>query len=258
MQRVLAILSYDGSRFHGYQRQSNDRSVQGEVERALRKIHKADSWPSTSSGRTDAGVHGIRQPVHFDTNLSIPEERWPMALNSLLPDDIHVVHCQYVAETFHARYDALGKEYVYYVNSSPQRNVFKRHYVHHLPKKLDVESMKKAASNLVGTHNFTSFSSPKTDVVDKVRTIYMIDIVQNGQDWTFRFIGSGFLYQMVRVLVGTLLEVGQGERQPSEIEEILHAEKRSHAGKTAPACGLYLSQVFYEQKNLEVYLKKFQ
>lgn len=257
MQRVLATLSYDGSNFHGYQRQTNDRSVQGEVERALRKIHKADSWPSTSSGRTDAGVHGICQPVHFDTNLSIPEDRWPMALNSLLPDDIHVLHCQYVPETFHARYDALGKEYVYYVNTSTQRNVFKRHYVNHLSKKLDLDSMKKAASNLVGTHNFTSFSSPKTDVVDKVRTIYTIDIVQNGPNWTFRFIGSGFLYQMVRVLVGTLLEVGKGDRKSSQIEEILQAENRSLAGKTAPACGLYLSQVFYEQKKMDDYLKKF-
>lgn len=258
MQRVLATLSYDGAQFHGYQRQSNDRTVQGEVEKALRKIHKANSWPSTSSGRTDAGVHGMRQPVHFDTNLSIPEERWPMALNSLLPDDIHVLRCQYVSETFHARYDALGKEYVYYVNTSPQRNVFKRHYVHHLTKKLDLISMQKAASNLVGTHNFTSFSSPKTDVIDKVRTINTIDIVQNGQDWTFRFIGSGFLYQMVRVLVGTLLEVGQGERKSSDIIDILQAENRACAGKTAPACGLYLSQVFYNQRKIDDYLKKFQ
>jgi len=256
MQRVLAILSYDGSRFHGYQRQSNDRSVQGEVERALRKIHKAELWSSTSSGRTDAGVHGMRQPVHFDTNLSIPEERWPKALNSLLPDDIHVLSCQYVPVTFHARYDALGKEYVYYVNTSPQRDVFKRQYVHHLPKKLDLDSIQKAASNLVGTYNFTSFSSPKTDVVDKVRTIYTIDIVQNGQDLMFRFIGSGFLYQMVRILVGTLLEVGQGERHPSEIKKILRAENRADAGKTAPACGLYLSQVFYKQSKMNDQLKK--
>ncbi|WP_280772159.1 tRNA pseudouridine(38-40) synthase TruA [Salipaludibacillus daqingensis] len=258
MPRVLATLSYDGAQFHGYQRQSNDRSVQGELERALRKIHKADSWRSTSSGRTDAGVHGMRQPVHFDTPLSISEERWPMALNSVLPDDIHVLRCEFVSESFHARYDAIGKEYVYHVNTSIQRNVFKRHYVHHLPKKLELDSMQKAASNLVGTHNFTSFSSPKTDVVDKVRTIYMIDIVQNGQDWTFRFIGSGFLYQMVRVLVGTLLEVGLRERQPSEIEEILQGQDRTLAGKTAPACGLYLSQVFYEQQELEAYLKKLQ
>ncbi|WP_416148212.1 tRNA pseudouridine(38-40) synthase TruA [Salipaludibacillus sp. HK11] len=258
MQRVLVTISYDGAQFHGYQRQTNDRSVQGEVERALRKIHKADSWPSMSSGRTDAGVHGIRQPVQFDTNLSIPEERWPSALNSLLPDDIHVTCCQYVPATFHARYDTVGKEYVYLVNTSSQRNVFKRHYEHHLPKKLHLGSMNKAATHLIGTHNFTSFSSPKTHVVDKVRTIYAIEINNDGDDWTFRFIGSGFLYQMVRVMVGTILEVGQGKRQANEIIDIIHAKNRALAGITAPACGLYLSHVFYEQTKIEDYLKKIQ
>ncbi|PYZ91888.1 tRNA pseudouridine(38-40) synthase TruA [Salipaludibacillus keqinensis] len=258
MKRVLATLSYDGAQFHGYQRQLRDRSVQGEVERALAKIHKANSWPSTSSGRTDAGVHGISQPVHFDTTLAIPEDRWAKALNSLLPDDIHVHSCHYVPESFHARYDTVGKEYVYRLSTSSERDVFTRNYVYHLPKKLDQTKMQQAAEYLIGTNNYTSFSSPKTDVVDKVRTIYTIDIQQDGDEWTFRFIGSGFLYQMVRVLTGTLIETGLGERNPDDMVAIMQGKNRALAGKTAPACGLYLSQVFYEAKKLDDYLKKFQ
>ncbi|SES16291.1 tRNA pseudouridine(38-40) synthase TruA [Salipaludibacillus aurantiacus] len=258
MRRILAHLSYDGAGFHGYQRQPNDRSVQGEIEQALGKIHKADGWKSVSSGRTDSGVHGIRQPVHFDSSLAIPEDRWPKALNTLLPKDIHVHSCQYVSSSFHARYDALGKEYIYRINTAPERNVFERHYVHHLPKKLDIGAMQEAAAHLTGTHNYTSFSSPKTDVVDKVRTLFVIDIAKEKDDWTLRFTGSGFLYQMVRVLTGTLIEAGAGDRNPGEVPEILAAEDRALAGKTAPACGLYLAQVFYEQKKMDDHIKKFQ
>ncbi|MCR6098312.1 tRNA pseudouridine(38-40) synthase TruA [Salipaludibacillus agaradhaerens] len=258
MQRVLATLSYDGARFHGYQRQPHDRSVQGEVEKALATIHKATSWPSTSSGRTDAGVHGIRQPVHFDTPLTIPEDRWPKALNSLLPDDIYVHTCRHVPQSFHARYDAVGKEYIYRLTTAKEYNVFKRHYICHNDRTLNMAAMQAAASQFIGTHDFTSFSSPKTDVVDKVRTIYLIDIAKEGDDWTFRFIGSGFLYQMVRVLMGTLLEVGSGTRQRDEIETIMAEKNRALAGKTAPAHGLYLSQVFYDEQILADYVKKFQ
>lgn len=254
MQRVLAILTYDGTHFHGYQRQPSSRSVQGEMEKTLRKIHKAEFWPSTSSGRTDAGVHGINQPVHFDTTLSIPEERWAVALNSLLPEDMHVRSCQYVSPSFHARYDAVGKEYIYKLNTASERDVFTRNYVHHLPKKLDEAAMSEAAGYLLGTHNFTSFSSPRTDVVDKVRTLYKLDILRNENEWTFRFIGSGFLYQMVRILMGTLLQVGTGDRTPTDIQSLFEERDRKLAGPTAPGCGLYLSQVFYSQIALEGYL----
>lgn len=258
MQRVLAKLSYDGAKFHGYQRQLYDRSIQAEVEAALAKIHKAEKWKSTSSGRTDAGVHGIRQPVHFDTPLAIPESRWPKALNSLLPDDIHVHECDYVPAAFHARYDAVGKEYIYRMSTAAEHDVFNRHYVYQLKAELDETAMNAAADQLEGTHNFTSFSSPRTDVVDKVRTIHMIHIKRKGSDWTFRFVGSGFLYQMVRVLTGTLIEVGKGERAAEDIPRILAAQNRALAGKTAPACGLYLSQVFYDTGKLHDHLRKCQ
>lgn len=256
MQRVLAILSYDGTNFHGYQRQPVSRSVQGEMEKALRKVHKAEFWPSTSSGRTDAGVHGRNQPVHFDTTLSIPEERWAMALNSILPNDMHVKSCQYVSSSFHARYDAVGKEYIYRMSTAAQPDVFKRNYVYHLPKKLDEHAMREAADHLLGTHNFTSLSSSRTDVVDKVRTIYRVNITKNGDEWTFRFVGSGFLYQMVRILMGTLIQVGLGDLKPSDIPRIITGLDRTLAGPTAPGCGLYLKQVFYERHHLEKYLEE--
>ncbi|QKS73126.1 tRNA pseudouridine(38-40) synthase TruA [Paenalkalicoccus suaedae] len=249
------MISYDGSGFSGYQRQPNARSVQGEMEQALAKIHKADSWRSTSSGRTDAGVHGILQPVHFDSPLSIPIERWPRALNALLPDDIIVRSCEIVSHDFHARYGAVAKEYLYKLTTG-ELDVFRRNYVYQLDAELNEDAMQRAANLLLGTHDFSSYSSPKTDVVDKVRTMYAIDVIRDGDEWTLRFVGSGFLYQMVRVLTGTLLEVGRGMREVEDVKMILEAQDRAAAGKTAPGHGLYLSQVFYDEKALTAHLKE--
>ncbi|SDN90985.1 tRNA pseudouridine(38-40) synthase TruA [Alkalicoccus daliensis] len=254
MTRILLRISYDGSGFKGYQKQPNARSVQGEVERALAKIHKAPSWPSTSSGRTDAGVHGRRQPVHFDTPLAIPESRWARALNSLLPEDIYVHDAEIVADNFHARYDAVGKEYLYKFTAGAEHDIFARHFRYQLRQVPDQQLMQQAADYMLGTHNFASLSSPKTDVVDKVRTMYAIDVWKEEKEWTLRFIGSGFLYQMVRVMTGTLLDCGFGERNPEDIPALIAAEDRTKASKTAPGHGLYLSQVFYEKALLEQHL----
>jgi tRNA pseudouridine38-40 synthase len=255
MKRILARISYDGSGFKGYQKQPDARSVQQEMERALAKIHKETSWRSTSSGRTDAGVHALRQPVHFDTTLDIPEARWARALNSVLPKDIFVHECREVDSSFHARYDAVGKEYLYRMTCGEDYSVFKRHFEHQLREIPDRRLMQRAAGYMLGTHNFSSLSSPRTAVVDKVRTMYAIDVLKEGNSWTLRFVGSGFLYQMVRVMTGTLLEVGFGHRRPETIPEMIALEKRSAAGKTAPGEGLYLSQVFYEEAALQEHLK---
>ncbi|WP_444685251.1 tRNA pseudouridine(38-40) synthase TruA [Alkalicoccus luteus] len=254
MKRMVMQISYDGSGFRGYQKQPDARSVQGEVERALAKLHKAASWPSTSSGRTDTGVHALSQPVHFDTPLAIPEERWPMALNSLLPDDIHVRHAETAPEGFHARYGAVAKEYRYRLTTARERDVFRRHYVYQLRHEPDAERMQKAAAYLLGTHNFASLSSPRTDVEDKVRTMYAIDVIREGEEWVLRFIGSGFLYQMVRVMTGTLLDIGYGSREPESLPELLHAEDRTLAAKTAPGHGLYLAGVDYTEEELKARL----
>ncbi|MBU9710774.1 tRNA pseudouridine(38-40) synthase TruA [Evansella tamaricis] len=255
MRRVKIVVSYDGTNFFGYQVQPNARTVQGELQRALGKIHKSSSWPITASGRTDTGVHSLGQTIHFDTPLNIPEDRWKRAINAVVPDDIVVVEGSYVREDFHARYHTVGKEYIYRVNTGKEKNVFTRNYSYHLREELCRDAMLEGANHLLGTHNFTSFSSPRTAVVDKVRTIYNLSITNEGAEWTFRYVGSGFLYQMVRILTGTLLEIGKGNMDPLEIPHIIKGEDRALAGPTIPGCGLYLSKVVYSEGDLANLLK---
>jgi len=246
MQRYKCILSYDGSGFSGYQVQPNKRTVQREIEAALAKMHKGLQVKVIGSGRTDAGVHAKGQVIHFDSPLSIPEEKWVIALNSLLPEDISILSVEMTNESFHARYDATGKEYRYSLLMSAKRDPFQRKYAYRYPYTLNLEAMQEASKVFLGTHDFTSFCSAKTEVKDKVRTIKSIEFSMDNELLTFRFVGNGFLYNMVRILVGTLLEVGAGERNPSEIQAIIAKKDRSYAGKTAPPQGLYLWKVFYK------------
>lgn len=245
MQRYKCIISYDGTWFSGYQVQPNKRTIQSEIETVLTKMHKGRNIKITGSGRTDAGVHAKGQVLHFDSPLSIPEEKWEMALNSLLPEDISVMSVEKVHERFHARFDTSGKEYRYFLNISRKRDPFQRNFAYQYPYPLDLEAMEEASQYLLGEHDFSSFCSAKTEVEDKVRTIEKIEISQEGERLSFRFIGNGFLYNMVRILVGTLLEVGSGDRKPTEILDILEKKDRRYAGKTAPGHGLYLWEVFY-------------
>jgi tRNA pseudouridine38-40 synthase len=245
MQRYRCIISYDGSGFSGYQVQPNKRTIQLELEAALAKMHKDATVKVVGSGRTDAGVHAKGQVIHFDSSLLIPENRWEVALNSLLPEDISVLEVKKVSESFHARFDAVGKEYRYVLQLSSKRDPFQRKFAYQYPFRLNVEAMRAASKYFLGTHDFTSFCSAKTEVEDKVRTIEAIDFFMEGNLLTFRFVGNGFLYNMVRILVGTLLEVGSGQRLPSEMQDILANRDRRLAGKTAPAQGLYLWEVFY-------------
>jgi tRNA pseudouridine38-40 synthase len=246
MQRLKCIISYDGTNFSGYQVQPNKRTVQSEFEACLAKLHKGKDVKIFASGRTDAGVHAKGQVIHFDTLLSIPEDRWPIALNSLLPDDIAVLSAEYAIPSFHARFCASGKEYRYVLRLSPKRDPLMRNYAYHYPYPLNLQAMKEGASFLLGTHDFTSFCSAKTEVEDKIRSIKEIDFSMDHELLTLKFTGDGFLYNMVRILVGTLLEIGSGERKPTEIQKILEAKDRRLAGKTAPANGLYLWKVFYK------------
>jgi tRNA pseudouridine38-40 synthase len=245
MSRIKIVFSYDGASFSGYQVQPNKRTVQLELERALKKMHKGTPIKVISSGRTDAGVHAIGQVCHFDSALNIASEAWKKALNALLPNDIHVHSAEEVEATFHARFDTTGKEYRYKLLTSKDPNVFQRHYMYHYPYHLNKNDMKEAAKYFIGTHDFTSFCAANTDVKDKVRTIYSIDIIEEGHELVLVFNGNGFLYNMVRILVGTLLEVGNGKIKVSEIPDIIAAKNRAKAGKTAPSQGLYLWEVFY-------------
>ncbi len=246
MEKLKCIISYDGSQFSGYQIQPNARTVQLELERTLQKIHKSKTVKVFASGRTDATVHAIGQVIHYDSPLHLSEESWKKALNALLPDDIQVLEVNKVDNEFHARFDVVKKEYRYKVLLTPDRDIFKRKYSYHFPYPLDVTLMKEAMLYLKGTHDFTSFCSAKTEVDDKIRTIYDIDCITEEDELIFRFVGNGFLYNMVRILVGTLLDVGQKKILPTEINTILEQKNRAYAGKTAPGHGLYLWKVYYD------------
>lgn len=246
MTRYKCTISYDGHGFSGYQVQPNKRTVQSELEKALGKIHKIEV-PVTASGRTDAGVHAYGQVIHFDSYLSMEPWQLTKAMNSLLPDDIAVRKIELVDSDFHARFGVEYKEYRYKVDNGNEINLFARNYSTYYPGNLHIENMIKASKTLIGEHDFSSFCAANTSVVDKVRTIKDIKIVCEGNIIEFRFVGNGFLYNMVRILVGTLLEVGNGKKSVEEIKDILEKKNRKFAGKTAPPNGLYLWQVTYKE-----------
>ncbi|PLT35305.1 tRNA pseudouridine(38-40) synthase TruA [Bacillus sp. V5-8f] len=248
MFRYKCIISYDGTQFAGYQIQPDKRTIQLEMEKALRKIHKGEEIKVSASGRTDAGVHAKGQVIHFDSAYAFPAANWEKAMNALLPNDIAVISVEKVSQEFHSRFNASGKEYRYIISLSKKRDPFRRNYVYHFPFELNSTDIEEAIPFLLGTHDFTSFCSAKTEVEDKVRTIRQIELLKEGDMLTFRFVGNGFLYNMVRILVGTLLEVGTGKKKPSDMGQILKKKDRSYAGKTVPGQGLYLWEVFYENK----------
>jgi tRNA pseudouridine38-40 synthase len=245
-KRIKCTLSYDGTHFSGYQIQPGKRTVQGELERVLEQMHKGKAIRATASGRTDAGVHAYGQVIHFDTFLSLSADQWKKALNAQLPDDIVIKDVQEAGPSFHARFSAKAKEYRYKVRIAQERDVFLRNYCYHYPYPLDMEAMRRALRLMEGTHDFTSFCSAKTNIDDRIRTIYQADMAVDQEMLEFRLIGNGFLYNMVRIIVGTILEVGQGKRSADSISTILEAKDRRYAGPTAPPQGLYLWKVYYD------------
>ncbi|WP_078551199.1 tRNA pseudouridine(38-40) synthase TruA [Bacillus alkalicellulosilyticus] len=256
MRRMKAVITYDGTNFCGFQSQPNLRTVQSEVEKALTRIHKGEEVIITASGRTDAGVHAHGQVFHFDTSLAISEEKWPFAFRGQLPLDIEIREITEVDRDFHARYDVEKKEYRYRVLCSRTRDVFSRQYQHYVPYQVDFERMVAGSKHLLGKHDFTSFCSTKTATSNRVRTIYELDIERDGNEFVFRIVGNGFLYNMVRIIVGTLLEVGRGKREPEDIKSILEAQNRKRAGKTAPGHGLYLWEVTYKDETAQLNAEK--
>ncbi|WP_040285510.1 tRNA pseudouridine(38-40) synthase TruA [Sporosarcina koreensis] len=246
MNRIKATVAYDGTLFSGYQSQPGKRTVQSDIDKALRKLHKDDSVYSVASGRTDAGVHAWGQVIHFDTPLSLEDDRWVMALNVLLPKDIRVIDAAVVPEEFHARYSATGKTYQYRWTRTAIQSPFERNYAVHLGKwNPDAARMREGAARLLGTHDFSSFCSSKTATSSKVRTIRKLEIEEQGDQLLMTVEGDGFLYNMVRTIAGVLYAVGIGWDEPHHVTEILEARDRKQAGKTAPAHGLYLMNVTY-------------
>lgn len=246
MQRYKGTFAYDGTNYSGYQIQPNGNTVQEEIEKALSKMHKGKAVHVTASGRTDARVHARGQVIHFDSPLTLPAKRWVKALNGLLPKDISFLHVEKVESDFHARFDATGKTYKYFLYTGDVRDPFKRNYAYHFQFPLHIGKMKQATKELVGTFDYTSFCSAKAEVANKVRTISEIEIEQHRYQVIFTVTGNGFLYHMVRIIVGTLLDVGTGKIEVASIPHILAEKDRTLAGKTAPAHGLYLWEVFYE------------
>jgi tRNA pseudouridine38-40 synthase len=244
MRRLKCIVAYDGTDFSGFQVQPGQVTIQGELEAALKRI-TGETIQVFGSGRTDAGVHARGQVIHFDTNSNIPLEKWRLVLNNQLPEAIVVRSVEEVDESFHARFNVKSKEYRYCIDNNPVPDVFRHRYADHIRFPLDVEAMRQAARHLVGEHDFTSFCSAKTFVEDKVRTVYELKVERCGGEIWVTCRGNGFLYNMVRIIVGTLVEVGQGKRHPDEMRAILLARDREAAGKTAPAKGLTMWEVVY-------------
>ncbi|ASN03650.1 tRNA pseudouridine(38-40) synthase TruA [Virgibacillus necropolis] len=247
MGKIKCVISYDGTSFSGFQIQPKKRTVHGELEKALKKIHKGEHIRLQASGRTDTGVHAKGQTIHFDTPFDIPEENWKRALNTLLPDDLYVREVEKVIDSFHVRYDVLEKEYRYYIWNEKERDVFKQNYAYQFPFQLDIEAIQEACNHLEGEHDFTTFSSAKaTTKGSKVRTLYQVSCVKRGSEIEFIFRGSGFLYNMVRIIVGAMLDVGQGRRHQDDMVKLLEQKDRQLLGETVPPQGLYLWNVKYK------------
>ncbi|SER03293.1 tRNA pseudouridine38-40 synthase [Virgibacillus subterraneus] len=248
MEKIKCVISYDGTNFSGFQIQPRTRTVQGELEKALTKIHKGEHIRVHASGRTDTGVHAKGQTIHFETPFTLPPQNWKQALNTLLPVDLNVYKVEVVPESFHARYDVAEKEYRYYVWNEREKDVFKQNYMYQFPYSLDIQAMQYACRYFEGTHDFTTFSSAKATIKgSKVRHMYEVTCHKEGSQIEFIFRGSGFLYNMVRIIIGALLDIGQGRREPTDITDLLEKKDRRLLGETVPAQGLYLWQVKYEE-----------
>ncbi|WP_426288464.1 tRNA pseudouridine(38-40) synthase TruA [Enterococcus durans] len=248
MTRYKAIIAYDGTNFNGFQKQPNGRTVQEEIEKTLTKMANGKEITVFGSGRTDAGVHAMGQVIHFDYLEERPLERMRFALDTQSPEDIAVKEVAIVSEDFHARYLVKEKTYQFRVDIGKPRSPFRRHYASYFPYPIDVEKIQRALPDLLGTHDFTSFCASGSSIEDKVRTIYeaKMEVNETGDELLFTFRGNGFLYKMIRILVGTLLKIGNGRLAEDSIPEIIAKKDRNAAGPTAHPEGLYLYEVKYE------------
>jgi len=244
MRRIKLILEYDGTGYAGWQVQPNGDTIQGRVEEALEKVLR-EKVRIHGSGRTDAGVHARGQVAHFDAESNLPLKNIRDGANTYLPPDIAIIRAEEAAPDFHARYSARGKIYRYRVLLRETRSPLFLNYACRLSHPVDVEKMRIASRSLIGKHDFSAFEASGSSIQDKVRQLSRLEIREEGENLEFEFQGNGFLYKMVRNIVGTLLEVGKGNLSPEDIKEILRSRDRENAGPTAPAAGLCLIQVLY-------------
>ena len=243
--RVLITVSYDGTAYAGWQRQQNALAVQQVVEEALSSL-TGESITVTGSSRTDAGVHALGQMVHFDTASRIPADKYPFALNTCLPADIRALQGRDVAPSFHARFDAKGKKYTYRIHNAPHASALYRNLCAHVPQKLNFDLMKKSLNDLIGTHDFAAFQAAGGTAKTTVRTIHDVALDKSGCDLTLTIRGNAFLYNMVRIIAGTMLDIGMGRLPEDAFSRAIVTGDRLALGITAPACGLELTEVYYE------------
>lgn len=245
-RNIKIILAYDGSRYNGWQKQRNtEQTIQGKLEQLLFKM-TGEEIEIHGSGRTDSGVHAKGQVANFFTKIDWPVGKIQTYMNHYLPEDIAVLEVKEEKERFHARLNAVKKQYDYTIWNSTIPNVFQRKYMYSLEDEIDLEKMRQGAYYLIGEHDFKSFCGNKRIKKSTVRIINDIKICKEEGKLTISFIGNGFLYNMVRILVGTLIEIGLGKRKPEEIKELLQLGAREEAGFLAPAKGLCLMNVWYE------------
>lgn len=261
MTNVLLKIQYDGTHYSGWQRQLTARTVQGEVEKVLSSLclQKIDVQ---GTSRTDAGVHAYMQGVSFKGDFAIPVSRIKKAANGLLPDDIFIKEAVEVDEDFHARFSSVGKTYQYKILNTQEKDIFSRNYYYNICKPLNLEAMKDAAVQFVGSHDFMTFMSSKSQVENTIRTIYALNIneevlihPQQGRLLIIEVTGKSFLYNMVRIMSGTLIDVGLGKIKPDEIHDIIQSKDRWRARHTAPAQGLYLKKIYFDESELKEKIK---
>ena len=248
MPRYKLTLSYDGTNYGGWQVQPNAVSIQSTLQEALKTLLKKETH-ATGSGRTDAGVHAHGQVAHFDAEDSLDTYKALHSINGLLPKEIRALSLEEVEGSFHARYSSKGKVYRYYLHLDRVQSPFNHLYSWHIPYKIDLEKLQKAASAFIGTHDFISFANEShkgAAAKDSVRTIKRIDITPTDGGIYLEFEGNGFLYKMVRNITGTLIEAATSKISKEEIDQLLLAKDRKKAGAAAPALGLFLMRVDYE------------
>ena len=244
MKNIKLIIEYDGTNYCGFQKQKNGNTIQGEIEKGLRQICR-EPISIVSSGRTDSGVHAKGHAVSFRTNADLSPVNILGGLNACLPSDIVIKKAAFVPVSFHAQYDAKRKIYTYFVWNGTYPSPLRRLYSFHYSYRLDYNIMKRASRILCGRNDFRAFSAESKKKKNTVRTLYEIRIRKKGNEYTFRFDGDGFLYNMVRNIVGTLLYAGRGKFSVADIRSILKSKNRANAGPTVPAHGLILTKVIY-------------
>jgi len=244
MKRVLLTVKYDGTNYHGWQVQPNGITIQSVLQESLQKV-LGKHTNVTGCSRTDAGVHANMFCCHIDCDDSIPDDAFLRGLNGVLPCDIAVTACKTVADDFHARYSALGKTYVYNIYNSQIKDPFKLRYSWWIERPLDINKMNEFCEKIIGKHDFSPFSSSGRTVDDTVRTVKECFVTRNGDDIKLQISADGFLYNMVRIITGTAVDVSLGKIPIERIEEILMEKSREKAGITAPPQGLFLEKVIY-------------